>query len=149
MRPSAAIFSPFGHPSYSTTSDHFLSGAILKMRPNGISTMYRLPSASNDGPSMKQSVGWPGRLASAHSVATLRRNSAGTAEKIWVSISLGGVSKYIILLLHLLWRNRPQHRGCRYGRRLACSVIARSEATKQSRPRLVARQLRFARNDAG
>ena len=37
--PVAAIFSPLGQPSYSITSDHFLSGAILKMRPNGISTM--------------------------------------------------------------------------------------------------------------
>jgi hypothetical protein len=32
-----------------------------------------------------------GRLASAHSVRTLRRNSSGIAEKILVSINLGGV----------------------------------------------------------
>ena len=34
-----AIFRPLGQPSYSTTSDHFPSGEILKMRPNGMSTM--------------------------------------------------------------------------------------------------------------
>src|SRR5690242_19296719 len=46
---------------------------------------------------MKQSVGFPGRLASAHSVVTpLRRNWSGIAEKTWVSISFGGVSRYII-----------------------------------------------------
>jgi hypothetical protein len=46
---------------------------------------------------MKQSVGFPGRLASAHSVATpLRRKSSGIAEKILVSISFGGISRYII-----------------------------------------------------
>src|SRR6478609_10037327 len=111
MRPSAAILSPFGHPSYSITCDQLLSGAILKMRPKGISTMYRLPSRSNDGPSMKQSVGWPGRLASAHSVATpLRRKLSGIAEKIVVSISFGGVSRYIILVLHLCLEPR-HHRG--------------------------------------
>src|SRR5579859_60699 len=99
MRPSRAIFSPFGQPSYSATSDHWPSGLILKMRPNGMSTIKRLPSASNDGPSIKQSVGWPGRLASAHSVATpLRRKWPGIAEKILVSISLGGASRYIILV---------------------------------------------------
>jgi hypothetical protein len=39
MRALWSIFSPFGQPSYSTTSDHFLSGVILKMRPKGMSTM--------------------------------------------------------------------------------------------------------------
>ena len=39
MRPSAAIFSPLGQPSYSTTSVHAPSGAIRKILPNGISTM--------------------------------------------------------------------------------------------------------------
>src|SRR5215472_10852330 len=48
---------------------------------------------------MKQSVGWPGRLASAHSVATpFRRKLSGIAEKIVVSISFGGVSRYIIVV---------------------------------------------------
>src|SRR5712671_4399591 len=101
MRPLASIFRPLGQPSYSITSDHFLSGDILKMRPNGMSTMKRLPSASNEGPSIKQSVGAPGRLASAQSVRTLRRNSAGTSEKILVSIRRGGVSRYIILLFFI------------------------------------------------
>src|SRR5882757_11485730 len=106
MRPLASIFRPLGQPSYSTTSDHFLSGDILKMRPNGMSTTKRLPSASNEGPSIKQSVGAPGRLASAQSVRTLRRNSAGIAEKILVSIRRGGVSRYIIYCFHLWWRSR-------------------------------------------
>ena len=48
---------------------------------------------------MKQSVGAPGRLASAHSVATpLRRKLSGIAEKTVVSISFGGVSRYIIVV---------------------------------------------------
>ena len=51
---------------------------------------------------MKQSVGAPGRLASAQSVRTLRRNSCGIAEKTCVSISRGGVSRYIIVVGHLL-----------------------------------------------
>ena len=47
---------------------------------------------------MKQSVGAPGRLASAQSVVTpLRRKLSGIAEKIVVSISCGGVSRYIIV----------------------------------------------------
>src|SRR5215211_9511270 len=110
MRPLASTFRPLGQPSYSTTSDHFLLGDILKMRPNGMSTMKRLPSASNEGPSIKQSVGAPGRLASAQSVRTLRRNSAGIAEKILVSISRGGVSRYIILLFSSVVAGRPHHR---------------------------------------
>jgi hypothetical protein len=55
---------------------------------------------------MKQSVAAPGRLASAHSVRTLRRNSSGIAEKICVGISFGGVSRYIIFFVHLSQRNR-------------------------------------------
>src|SRR6266446_5471319 len=37
-RPLGLIFRPLGQPSYSTASDHLPSGAIRKMRPNGIST---------------------------------------------------------------------------------------------------------------
>src|SRR3954447_17352194 len=45
---------------------------------------------------MKQSVGCPGRLASAHSVRMpLRRNASGIAENTSVSISRGGASRYI------------------------------------------------------
>ena len=51
---------------------------------------------------MKQSVGWPGRLASAQSVATpLRRNASGIAENTLVSISRGGASRYIIAWFYL------------------------------------------------
>src|SRR6202035_1789903 len=51
---------------------------------------------------MKQSVGCPGRLASAQSVRTpLRRNASGSAENTLVSISRGGVSRYIIAWFHL------------------------------------------------
>src|SRR3954454_8870327 len=107
MRPSAAIFSPFGQPSYSIASDHSPSGAMRKMRLNGMSTIYRLPSLSNDGPSMKESVGTPGRLASAQSVRSpLRRNLSGMAEKSLVSIRRGGVSRYIIVVLSLLMGER-------------------------------------------
>ena len=46
---------------------------------------------------MKQSVGWPRRLASAQSVrALLRRNASGIAENTFVSMSRGGASRYII-----------------------------------------------------
>ncbi len=46
---------------------------------------------------MKQSVGWPGRLASAQLDRTpLRRNWSGIAENISVSISNGGRSRYSI-----------------------------------------------------
>src|SRR3982074_3494787 len=55
---------------------------------------------------MKQSVVAPGRLASAHSVRTGRRNSAGIAEKTSVGISFGGVSRYIIFLIHPCWNGR-------------------------------------------
>src|SRR5437762_2850257 len=55
---------------------------------------------------MKQSVVAPGRLASAHSVRTGRRNSAGIAEKTSVGISFGGVSRYIIFLVHPCWNGR-------------------------------------------
>src|SRR5436309_10119052 len=76
------------------------------MRPKGMSTTYRLPLASNDGPSIKQSVGWPGRLASAHEVATpFLRNFSGIDENTRVSIRSGGVSRYIMLLVHLCWQN--------------------------------------------
>src|ERR1700682_5456519 len=52
---------------------------------------------------MKQSVGWPRRLASAQSVrAPLRRNASGIAENIFVSISRGGTSRYIIAWFHLM-----------------------------------------------
>jgi hypothetical protein len=46
---------------------------------------------------MKQSVGCPGRLASAQSVRTpLRRHVSGIAENTSVPISRGGTSRYII-----------------------------------------------------
>src|SRR5581483_7062317 len=62
---------------------------------------------------MKQSVGAPGRLASAHSVATpLRRKLSGIAEKIVVSISFGGVSRYIIVVGSPVKSARTIMEGC-------------------------------------
>src|SRR6185437_91755 len=103
MRPSFEIFMPFGQPSYSATSDQLLSGAILKMRPKGMSTIWRWPDASNAGPSIKQSAIWPGLLASAQSVRTpLRRKLSGIAENSSAWMSFGGVSRYIIARCHLV-----------------------------------------------
>lgn len=56
----------------------FRPGEIRKMcARTGYRRRRRLPSASNDGPSMKQSVGAPGRLASAHSVRSLQAEFIG------------------------------------------------------------------------
>src|ERR1700753_528269 len=56
---------------------------------------------------MKLSVGWPGRLAAAHSVRTpLRRKDSGIAENTLASISRGGVSRYIIVWFHRAAKNR-------------------------------------------
>src|SRR6187399_2192550 len=71
---------------------------------------------------MKQSVGAPGRLASAQSVRTLRRNSAGMAEKTCVSIRRGGVSRYIIFLGSPV-AERVDLRGWGWPRRLVLPVI--------------------------
>src|SRR5436305_1865859 len=45
---------------------------------------------------MKQSVGMPGRLASAQFERVLRRKRSGIAENTFVSIRSGGRSRYII-----------------------------------------------------
>jgi hypothetical protein len=56
-------------------------------------------------------------LASAHSVATpLRRKLSGIAEKIVVSINLGGVSRYIIVVGSPV--KRAHHKGEMPWRRL-------------------------------
>src|SRR5258708_22417693 len=97
---------------------------------------------------MKQSVVAPGRLASAHSVRTGRRNSAGIAEKTSVGISFGGVSRYIIFLVHPCWNGRTIDDTIEVVDCLA-AVIARSEATQQS---ILQHEkqglLRFAPNDS-
>src|SRR5215813_3035062 len=70
---------------------------------------------------MKQSVGIPGRLASAQSVRSpLRRNLSGIAEKIFVSIRRGGVSRYMMVgvIVGGGGAGRGQQRGQRRGRRL-------------------------------
>src|SRR5712692_265173 len=50
-RPSLWNLRPLGQPSYCTTRSHSCCGEMRKMRPNGMSTIQRLPSRSNDGSS--------------------------------------------------------------------------------------------------
>src|SRR5690349_13455733 len=82
---------PLGQPSYSATSDHSSVGEMRKMRPKGMSTTYRLPARSNDGPSRKLSIGSPGLFASPHSVRLLRRNESGSRVRTRASMTSGGL----------------------------------------------------------
>jgi hypothetical protein len=71
---------------------------------------------------MKQSVGWSRRLASAHSVATpLRRKRSGIAVKIVVAISIGGVSRYIIVTSPAMLQLRSIEDQVRAGELLVCN----------------------------
>src|SRR5258708_21261302 len=75
------IFSPFGQPSYWTTSSHSPFGSIMNTRPKGMSTHHRFPSRSNDGPSRKLSTCAPPRLGSDQVVRRFLRNFAGREVK--------------------------------------------------------------------
>src|SRR5580765_1258454 len=86
IRPSLWIFSPFGQPSYCTTSSHSPFGSILKILPNGMSTHHRLPLRSNDGPSRKQSTAAPWRFGSDQAVRCRLRNFAGSEVKVRTSV---------------------------------------------------------------
>src|SRR5215510_1361944 len=81
-RPSLCSLSPFGQPSYWTASSHRPRGSTRKTRPNGMSTQYRLPLRSNDGPSRKLSTAAPWRFGSDHSVRRFRRKPAGSDENV-------------------------------------------------------------------
>jgi hypothetical protein len=59
------------------------------MRPFGMSTTYRLPFASNVGPSGKLSISWPGLPASHHSVRWRLRNP-GSRVSTRALITCGG-----------------------------------------------------------
>src|SRR3982751_3930711 len=89
-RPSRWNLSPFGQPSYCTTSSHSPFLSMRKMRPNGISTHQRLPCRSNDGPSRKLSTAAPWRFGSDHFVRCFLRNLGGRALKRRTSIFLIG-----------------------------------------------------------
>src|SRR5690606_30776928 len=88
-RPSRWILSPFGSPSYSTTTSHSRSGDTRRIRPNARSTRYRLPARSNDGPSRKK----PGLPAFA--VGAAFRSDSGIVEDNSVSMIFGGGPKYM------------------------------------------------------
>src|SRR4029453_646773 len=81
--------SPLGQPSYCTTRSHSFCGEIRKIRPNGMSTIQRLPSRSNDGPSRKHSTSTPWRLGSDQAVRLLLRNFLGIDVKTSALISSG------------------------------------------------------------
>src|SRR5258708_29608093 len=81
LQPPLWIFSPFGQPSYWTTSSHSPFGSILNTRPKGMSTHHRFPSRSNDGPSRKLSTCAPPRLGSDQVVRRFLRNFAGSEVK--------------------------------------------------------------------
>src|SRR6188474_3085515 len=88
MRPSLWIFKPFGQPSYWTTRSQSPRGSMRNTRPNGMSTQYRLPLRSNDGPSRKLSTVAPWRFESDHSVRRRLRNFAGSDAKRRASMGL-------------------------------------------------------------
>src|SRR5882762_11142042 len=97
IQPPLCIFSPFGQPSYWTTSSHSPFGSILNTRPNGMSTHHRFPSRSKDGPSRKLSTCAPPRLGSDQVVRRFLRNFAGREVKgrawmrliFWKGLSIG------------------------------------------------------------
>src|SRR6266446_1629967 len=91
-RPSLWNLRPLGQPSYCTTRSHSCCGEIRKMRPNGMSTIQRLPSRSNDGPSRKHSISAPWRLGSDQAVRLLLRNCLGSDVKTSALISSGGLN---------------------------------------------------------
>src|SRR5215831_5137144 len=76
-RPSWWNLRPLGQPSYCTTRSHAPCGEMRKIRPNGMSTIHRLPSRSNDGPSRKHSTSAPWRFGSDQAVRLLLRNCGG------------------------------------------------------------------------
>src|SRR5947209_13296890 len=81
IQPPLWIFSPFGQPSYCTTSSHSPFGSMRKTRPKGMSTHQRFPSRSNDGPSRKLSTCAAPRLGSDQAVRRFLRNFAGSEVK--------------------------------------------------------------------
>src|SRR5262249_3539207 len=81
-----------GQPSYWTTSCHSFFGEIRKMRPKGMSTIHRLPSRSNDGPSRKHSTSAPWRLGSDQAVRLLLRNCVGMDVNTSALISSSGLN---------------------------------------------------------
>src|SRR5262245_48056547 len=93
-RPSWWNLRPFGQPSYCTTSSHSFCGEMRKIRPNGMSTIQRLPSRSNDGPSRKHSTSAPWRLGSDHAVRLLLRNCAGMDVNTSALISSSGLNGF-------------------------------------------------------
>src|SRR5262244_2955782 len=91
-RPSLWNLRPLGQPSYCTTRSHSFCGEMRKMRPNGISTIQRLPSRSNDGPSRKHSTSAPWRLGSDQAVRRLLRNCLGMDVNTSALISSSGLN---------------------------------------------------------
>src|SRR6266571_8152464 len=91
-RPSWWNLRPLGQPSYCTTRSHSFCGEMRKMRPNGMSTIQRLPSRSNDGPSRKHSTSALWRFGSDQAVRLLLRNCAGRDVNTSALISSSGLN---------------------------------------------------------
>src|ERR671930_1626928 len=91
-RPPLWNLRPLGQPSYCTTRSHSFCGEMRKMRPNGMSTIQRLPSRSNDGPSRKHSTSAPWRLGSDQAVRLLLRNCLGMDVNTSALISSSGLN---------------------------------------------------------
>src|SRR5882762_587343 len=106
IQPPLCIFSPFGQPSYWTTSSHSPFGSILNTRPDGMSTHHMFPSRSKDGPSRKLSTCAPPRLGSDQVVRRFLRNFAGSELKgrAWMRLIFwnGLCIAWTALLLHPL-----------------------------------------------
>src|SRR5712692_6438493 len=91
-RPFLWNLRPLGQPSYCTTRSHSFCGEMRKIRPNGMSTIQRLPSRSNDGPSRKHSTSAPWRLGSDQAVRRLLRNCGGMDVNTSALISSSGLN---------------------------------------------------------
>src|SRR5919197_1571669 len=91
-RPPLWNLRPLGQPSYCTTRSHSCCGEMRKMRPNGMSTIQRLPSRSNDGPSRKHSTSAPWRFGSDQAVRRLLRNCVGMDVNTSALISSSGLN---------------------------------------------------------
>src|SRR3954470_15247119 len=85
---------PLGHPSYWMTRSHSPLGSMRKMRPKGVSTMYRFPLRSKAGPSRKHSTSACCRLGSDHEVRDFLRNLPGIDENTSALTSSSGLNGF-------------------------------------------------------
>src|SRR2546423_9607091 len=108
IQPPLWIFSPFGQPSYCTSSFHSAFGSMRNSRPKGMSTHQRFPSRSNEVPSRKLSTCAPPRLGSDQVVRRFLRNFSGSEVKgrgwmrliFWKGLCIAWTALLLHPLLH-------------------------------------------------